>query len=452
MRIDNFIRCHLTLRVVDIIKKTKMVPMYKELMVSQWMEHSTLEALQMKRLIFLLKHAYENVPYYHRIFDRVGLDVNQFCDISELSKIPILTKRIIRKNFYDLQASNKVKFQPRRSQTSGSTGQPLIFNRDRESHSTGWANLWRALAFSGYNIGDEILIFSGGALMPKITPTKQRIYYELMGIKQRRAYHLSEEEIDSYVDYLCKVPRKPRYMYAYASAAYLLARKLIEMKKQSHFFDAVFTTSEVLKPGYRKVIEKAMGCKVYDTYGNNESCLYGFECERQKGLHYAMENAYLEILDNEGKEANSGETGRLIATNLKNYAMPFIRYDTGDLGSLIHEPCSCGRGLMRIGSIMGRTRDFIFTPDGRKIHGAFFNHFEPFYKTPWIESWHVRQDRINHIDIILRPDGKPIQSDIDYIRKLLKRSLGANMEIDFIIDNKLSITPAGKQKVIERLI
>jgi len=452
MRIDGFIRHHLTLRIVDIIKKTKMVPMYKELMVSQWMEYSTLEEFQMKRLICILRHAYENVPYYHRIFDKVGLNVSKFRDISELRKIPILTKKIIRENFYDLQAINRMKFQPRRNQTSGSTGQPLIFNWDRESHSACWANVWRALSVAGYNIGDKILILSGGALMPKITPIKKRIYYKLMGVKQLRAYHLSEEDINSYVDYLCKTSKRPRYMYAYASAAYLLARKLIEMGKQDHFFDAVFTTSEVLKPGYRQVIERAMGCKVYDTYGNNESCLYGFECERQKGLHYAMENSYLEIINDEGKEANYGEIGHLIATNLKNYAMPFIRYDTGDLGSLIQEPCSCGRGLVRIGDIIGRTRDFIFTPDGRKIHGAFFNHFEPFYKTPWIESWHIRQDRINHIDVILRPSGKPIQSDIDYMCKLLKRSLGAGMKIDFIIDNKLSVTPACKQKVIERLI
>jgi phenylacetate-CoA ligase len=132
--------------------------------------------------------------------------------------------------------------------------------------------------------------------------------------------------------------------------------------------------------------------------------------------------------------------------------MPFIRYDTGDLGSLMRDPCGCGRGLARIAGIMGRTRDFIYTPDGREIHGAFFNHFEPFYRTPWIAAWRVRQDRLDHLEISIRPDGEPREADIAHMRELLARGLGADMKVDFVMNPDLSVTPAGKQKVIECLI
>ena len=144
-----------------------------------------------------------------------------------------------------------------------------------------------------------------------------------------------------------------------------------------------------------------------------------------------------------------GETGRFIATNLFNYAMPFIRYDTGDLGIVLEEECGCGRGLKRIGNVLGRSRDFVYTPDGRQIHGSFFNHFEPFYTTPWISAWHIKQHAIDHITIYFCPDGTPLQNDIKKIIDTLKKALGEQMKIDVLIDEDLQVTPAGKLKLIE---
>jgi len=440
------------LPMVDRIKKTHMVRSYAEQMASQWRSRDEILALQRERLRALLVHAQENVPYYQRSFAEAGFDARAFKDPTELRVLPILTKTVIRENFEALQASNKEQFAPRRNQTSGSTGQPLVFYWDRDAHSAGWPNAWRGFSVAGFKLGDPVLILSGGALMPKVTPLKQRIYYKFMGITQLRAYHLSEEEIRSYLDYLDATPSHPPYLYAYASAAYLLSRYILAQGRRDIHFRGVFTTAEVLAPGYRETIEEALHCKVYDSYGNNEGCLAAFECEHQEGLHQAMEHAHLEVLNDTGAPVADGESGHFITTNLMNYAMPFIRYDSGDLGSLVAAACPCGRGLVRIAGIMGRTRDFIYTPDGREIHGAFFNHFEPFYRTPWIAAWRVRQDRLDHLEISLRPDGEPREEDMAHMRELLTRALGAEMHIDFVMNPQLSVTPAGKQKVIECLI
>lgn len=445
-------RRSLALPFVDWQKRTHMVGSYREQMRSQWLAPGELQSLQRRKLARLLRHAYDNVPYYRRVFDERGLRPDDVRDFADLAALPILNKTVIRENFEDLQAENRARFAPRRNQTSGSTGQPLVFFWDRDAHSAGWPNAWRAFAVAGFQLGDRLLILSGGALMPKVTPLRQRIYYAFMGITQLRAYHLSEEEMDAYVAYLAATPNHPRYLYGYASAAYLFGRYLLSRGRRDVRFRAIFTTAEVLSPQQRTVIEEAFGCRVYDTYGNNESCLAAFECERHDGLHYAMENAYLEVLDDCGAPAPAGETGRFIATNLENYAMPFIRYDGGDLGTLRDDPCPCGRGLLRIGNIMGRSRDFIYTPDGREVHGAFFNHFEPFYRTPWIAGWHVRQDRLDHLTISLRPDGDPVQADVDNMLMLLRKGLGEEMKIDVVMDSTLHTTPAGKQKVIECLV
>ena len=452
MSLSTALRSALAMPLVDRVKRTRMVANYSRQMDSQWRPLEEHERTQREKLARLLRHAYDNVPYYTRVFDERGFKPEKFADLADLKALPVLTKTIIRENFDALQARNRQEFAPRRNQTSGSTGQPLVFFWDKNSHGAGWPNAWRAFAVAGFRLGDPLLVLSGGALVPKVTPLRQRIYYKFMGITQLRAYHLSEAEMEGYIAYLESNPHHPQYMYGYASAAYLFGRYLLGRNRRDVRFKAIFTTAEVLAPNQGQVIEEAFGCKVYDTYGNNESCLAAFECEHNDGLHYAMENAYLEVLDDAGNGVRDGEPGHFVATNLENYAMPFIRYDSGDLGSLTRKPCVCKRGLLRIGNIMGRSRDFIYTPDGREIHGAFFNHFEPFYRTPWIAGWHVTQDRIDHLIISIRPDGQPVQADVDHMVELLHQGLGAEMRIDVVFDAKLHTTPAGKQKVIECLV
>lgn len=439
----------ISLKLVDLIKKTNSVRTYRELSNSQWYTRRQLKELQFSRTWALLQHAFENVPYYRRLFGEAGFDPHRFRDFSDLDVIPVLNKKIIRENFDRLMASNAAQYRPRRRQTSGSTGQPLVFCASDLSHGCGWANNWRAFSVEGFRPGDPFAVLTGGALMPNTTPVRQKIYSALMGMKQLPAYHLSSDVMDKYSVFIEKNV-KYEYLYAYPSAAYLLARHMLRKWGSSRTgVKAVFVTSEVLSPDQRDTIQRAFDCPVYDTYGNNETSLYAFECPLHDGLHYSMEHAYLEVLDPDGRACPPGETGRFIATNLFNYAMPLIRYDTGDLGVLTDGNCACGRGLERIAGILGRSRDFIYSPDGMRIHGAFFNHFEPFYRTPWIAAWHIRQDRIDHITISLRPDGPPVQKDMDKIDALLKKSLGEEMKIDFVLDEKLHVTPAGKLKLIE---
>ncbi|MFX0196548.1 MAG: phenylacetate--CoA ligase family protein [Candidatus Hodarchaeota archaeon] len=447
-RFKRFLFRNLALRFVDFAKKTHAVNSYHELMTTQWLTIDQFEDIQMKKLKKLLRHAYQKVPYYTKLFDERGLEPDHFQHFHDLLKLPVLTKKDVRANFDLLQVQNNQQYLPRQRQTSGSTGEPLIFNADQSSHSSIWASNWRAFSAGGFSLGEPIMTLSGGALMPRTTPLKQKIYAFCMNMLQLPAYHLSDEVIESYIAILRK-RRNRSYLFAYASAAYLLARYLKQHRINDISFKVVFTTSEVLSFMQRTVIQETLNCSVYDTYGNNETSLYAFECEHHNGLHYGMEHSYLEVLDQNNQPVKAGETGRFIATNLLNYAMPLIRYDTGDLGSSTNDNCDCGRGLRKINKILGRSRDFILTPDGREIHGAFFNHFEPFYKTPWIAGWHVFQDKLDHITISLRPDHTPQQNDIDEIKQLLKRALGEDLRIDIVVDESLYITPAGKQKVIE---
>ncbi|GBC63757.1 hypothetical protein DENIS_4755 [Desulfonema ishimotonii] len=448
-----FISAYFSLTLVDCIKKTKMLRTYRDLNKTQWLTKYHIEDIQIRRTKKILIHAFENVPYYRQLFKHRDFNPYRFQHFDDLRILPVLNKKKIRKNFNLLLAQNAHRFRPRRRQTSGSTAEPLLYYADELSHSCAWANNWRAFSMAGFQVGEPFVLLSGGSLMPRTTPTGQKIYAIMMRMKQLPAYQLDYAKTKFYIKLLQKY--KCAYIFAYPSLIYLLSRYLIKMgKSHSVKFKAIFTTSEVLSHSQREIIQKAFDCPVYDTYGNNETSLYAFECECRQGLHYSMEHSYLEVLDSEGQPCNAGDTGRFIATNLFNYAMPFIRYDTGDLGALSEEECACQRGLKKIRHILGRSRDFVCTPDGKQIHGSFFNHvlFKLFHMNPWIATWHVRQEAINHITISLYSDGSPVRKDTEKIKDMLKKTLGHEMKIDFIIDKKPHITPTGKQKLIESCI
>ena len=445
----NYIYNKFLLHIVDKIKNADNMTVYKDLLRTEYMSRADLESIQFDRLKKLVVHAYEHVPYYHDVFENAGFSPYDFSHPDQLNVLPLLDKQTIRDNYDRLQADNEAQYAPRGKSTSGSTGQPLVYQSSRLAHSCGWPNVWLAFSVVGFEVGDSFVILAGGALLPRSTTFTHKVYTRLMRIKQLPVYHMSEEEFGEYVDTL-KMFKKPFIMYAYANAAYHFALYVRRHGITGIPVKGVFTTSEVLGPHQRAAIEECLGCPVYDTYGNPESALFAFECQEQSGLHYDMLHSYTEILNDNNEPVPNGEHGHIISTNLANYVMPFIRYNTGDLGILSTEKyCCCGRGYHKLSNIIGRTRDVIYTPDGRKIHGAFFNHFEPFYTIPWIAGWHVLQDRIDHLTITIKPQGDPIVSDIEKMTQLLKKGLHNSMVIDFRFDDKLQTTSAAKLKLIE---
>ena len=441
----------LSLRLVDLVKKTDQLSLYHLLKRTQWLPTTELEAMQTERLRQILVHAYERVPYYTNLFKEIDFNPYELRRLDEISAIPVLTKRLARENSKLLRAANRQDYAPRLGKTSGSTGEPLVFDRDRMSHSVVWASNWRAFSVTGYEPGEPVVSLWGGMLMPNVTPRMHELYFRLMGVTQLPAYHLSDKIMDRYIRIIEKTC-KSSYMYSYASAAYLFARHLLKSGCNDISFKGIFTTAEVLSPDQRKVIEEGLNSPVFDTYGNNEATLTAFECEKRNGLHYSMELAYLEVLNEKDESCGPGETGRLIATSLTNYAMPFIRYDTGDIGSISDTPCACGRGLKKINQVLGRSRDFVITPSGRQVHGAFFNHFAPFYETSWVGRWYVRQEAIDHITINIYPVGPPSHADTERMRRLLTQALGEGIFVDIVINSDPNITPGGKQKVIESFV
>ena len=145
----------------------------------------------------------------------------------------------------------------------------------------------------------------------------------------------------------------PEFAYCYSSSAYLVAKYLL--RNGEHLpLEGVIVTSDQLFPHYRTAIEEAFKCNVFNNYGCNDGGAWGAECSEHVGFHHDFERSILEFEND----------GRLVTTDLWNYAMPFIRYENGDVGSWINTPCRCGRE-MPLFSITGRINDFLIAPSGK---------------------------------------------------------------------------------------
>jgi len=238
------------------------------------------------------------------------------------------------------------------------------------------------------------------------------------------------------------------FLYGYPSSLELFARFLLEDNQLNPLpMRAVFTTSEGLSLKARKTIEQAFKCRVIDTYGCNDGGIYSFECDRRNGFHVGMESVFVEIVDDDGNRVPAGKTGNIVTTNLMMRAMPLLRYKTGDVGALDYMECPCGRGLQRIVKLQGRERDFVLTPAGRKVHGAFFNHFEPFYAADWLRRFQVYQPDRQTLILRLMVSRKPTDRERQAITDALHEGLG---KMDFRLEyvDKMEMTRTGKFRVI----
>jgi phenylacetate-CoA ligase len=153
----------------------------------------------------------------------------------------------------------------------------------------------------------------------------------------------------------------------------------------------------------------------------------------------------MEIVDEDGTQLNEG-VGKILATSLNNYAMPFIRYDTGDMGALLEDQCGCGRGSKLLKEVLGRSVDILITPEGKQVHGWFFLFiFWEYCKG--IKEYQVVQKSLENIVIKIVPEDDFDEKQLEMIKSVVhSKSHGWNVEFKFV--DSIEKTRAGKHKFI----
>jgi len=406
----------------------------------QWLTRDEVIGYQDEKIRSLIKHAYDNIPFYRDIMTSRKLRPSDIEKVADLHKLPILTREDVRANKLRMIAGNYKKSQLIRGYTSGTTGSPLELIWDNEICHIKTVVDWRQKKIAGIKPGDKIAFFLGRTLVPlqKKNPPFWRHNYVLNHLFCS-SWHLSRRNIPYYFDKLSKF--SPLAIEGYPSTMFILAKYLVE-KGQTFPLKAAFTSSETLLPLHRETIEKAFGCKLFDFYGMAERVAFATECELHDGKHINMDFSVLEVINNDSEPSAPGQMGRIVATGFHNYAMPLIRYRTSDVTVLRGKPCSCGRSFDLMENVTTKDEDIISTKDGRYISSSIINAVT--HHLTSIAEHQVIQDDLEHVRMLIVKKPEFLESDGKFLEENLRKIMGDGMDIKVEYVDDIPRTTAGK--------
>jgi phenylacetate-CoA ligase len=421
---------------------------YKEI------EKGKFDELQNKYLEKILLHAYNNVPYYQEVFDKVGLIKSSKVYLEKFQEIPILTKEIIRKRFNDLTSKDLFKRKWFKNSSGGSTGEPQTFIQDNEYQN--WVLATQIFYFKKF-----LNIFPYEVKKVNLSGSERDLFRQKkslvscigMWLKKEiflNTFKVSPEDWIKYVEIINR--EKPYYIKAYASSIYQMARIIKEKKLHVWSPRFIYSTAETLMPFMRQVIEEVFRCKVYDFYGSREVGAIAGECVNGK-MHIFNFNNYAEIVNEKGESVKPGEMGRVLVTTLHNYSMPLIRYEIGDT-AILGNRCSCGVDTPILERVTGRITDNFKNKNGDIIHGEYFTHL--FYFRKWIKSFQVLQEKLDKITIFFVPSAEDKEwkntEEIREIEEKIRLVMGKDCEIEWQMVKEIPPTIHGKHLFTRSLI
>lgn len=407
----------------------------QKLMKQQWLKPQELEAIQLKMLRALLKHAYSNVPFYHEKLRSVGIFPDDITSIGDLQKIPITTKKEVKENFPHKILSQGTDINNCWiSQTSGSTGIPLKMVYGSRDEDYQKAVALRPNLSCGQKIRDKWAVFTSPShIVNKKWFQKLRVFSpEFISL-----FH----EPDEHIQILKKI--NPDILDGYASLIYLVAKRIQETDTDGIHPRLIFSTSELLTEDMRNCIESTFSVDVLDQFGCVELGRTAWECLEHTGYHIDSDAVIMEFL-RENMTVAQGERGEIVYTGLYNYTMPLIRYAVGDIGVPSDEQCSCGRGLPIMKLIEGRSDAFMKAPNGQIFSPIIWTVL--MRKIPGIGQFKVIQDRIDYIKVLLVKGSDFSDTTIPQIQQDIKTIMGIEMEVDVEIVSKIPREPSGKVK------
>ena len=415
---------------------------FAELNKSQWFSIDQLETLQMQRLTGLLNRAYDNVPYYQKLFDQHGIHPDDIRCLADLERVPILQKMTLRDCPEALVARNIEKRELIRDHTSGTTGTALVLYNTRDTHQRTWAFIERFRNWTGVTVADKRASFGVRIVAPfeqirppfwRYNPAEKQLLFSI--------YHLAPENLVAYSKALRRFA--PILIEGYPSAIYTLARFILDNKLETAHPKAIITTAETLFEYQRQIIEQAFGCKVYDFYGSSEFATFACECPKG-GLHVNSEFGILEILKEDGTRAGPGTWGKFVVTGFANGTQPLIRFEIGDMGIWTDRECACGRKLPLLEAVTGRIEDVVVTPNGRLIA-----RFDPIFKDMRnIVEAQIIQEALSDLRVKVVRDRGYSNADTAELLRQFNQRVGSDMRIQLEFVDQIPRTKSGKFRAV----
>lgn len=420
-----FIHEHIILSLSDLARGEQVHKYLRLLKEAENWTPEQVSEFQQRRLRQLLIYAAKEIPFYREWFHNHNLDSRT----ATLDQLPIVNKSIMRQEGIERFTA---KSFPKRNRivlrSSGSTGEPFVFYDTRLSYSVNMASKLRTWYQAGYRLGDRYMKISSsarGSWLKRLQDRFNRCSFEVFDL-------INDDSLGKILDDIERT--KPLFIRSYPDPLYMLALYREKHCNYSYQPKHIMTTASTMTDLQRKTIENVFGCRVIDSY----SCEGTPNTYQTKDSNiYRVCNYYgiIEVVDENGAPIKNG-TGRVVSTDLWNFAEPFIRYDTKDIVEVDNG---------NIVRIVGRSSECIALPDGSLLSAnnltSFFNK-----KVDTISAYRLVCHRNGSVEVLVVPTLRFSDSDkqetIDYWKERLKTPVKVTL-----VDN-LPMRKNGKYQTI----
>ena len=386
-------------------------------------EKNTKAVSTKEKLITLLEHAHRSVRYYKDI------------ETLEVQHFPVVTKVDIKNNYEGFK-SNRFKGKATHTMaTSGSTGTPFVIQQDSNKRKRTIAELIYFNSIAGQRLGQRYMYVKA---FPKPKSYMERLKQNVLPID---ILNLNKEKLEQ-IRYLLKRDKSIKSILAYASTYEQLAKYLYELGDTPGMFNlnSLFSSSAVLSPETKEKLTKIFGCSIIDRYSNQENGVLAQTRDTYSVFYINKANYHIELLKLDSDEpTKKGEVGRIVVTDLYNFAMPMIRYDTGDLAISDDDN---RENLNTLRNIQGRRVDIIYDTKGNMLTPHTWSVHMRKYKE--LKQWQFIQD--DKCEYTLKVNGgKGIYTKVDF-DNTLRSILGEDAIIEIQYVDEIPVLASGKFK------
>jgi phenylacetate-CoA ligase len=394
-----------------------------------------LREIQEAELMKLVRFV-RNLPFFREHYREVGKGAVR--GLEDLHRLPPVSKELMRRNLEGMRTGSS-PFDIH-VHTGGTTGTPMevVFWRrdfqrriamlDYYREKWGFEKGMRRATFSGRIIAND----SSRPFWRHNTIINQRLY---------STFHLAEENLGAYADDLRRF--KPMMIDGFPSAIGRVARYMVEHKLELDDPPrVVFSTSEGLYDFQRDLIERAFGCKSANQYGSAEGAPIVAECPLG-ALHYDIRSGVIE----------PRASGDVLVTSFTTYGTPLVRYEIGDSVELFDEPrtCSCGNNNPLVKSIVGRSQDFLVSPERGLVAVGLVDIFK---KTPAVfAKSQIVQRELGKVELLLVAEDEAVaRPHLKTLDEEIRKRMGVKIEIEFKFVSDIEPERSGKHRYIKNLL
>jgi len=400
---------------------------------------------------YILRKRKEIVDYHlknNTFYQELTSEVN----INDWNNLPVLTKKNLQKPLSERLAKG---FEPKKifiNKTSGSSGDPFIFAKDKPCHALTWASIIYRFGWFGIDFNSSYQARFYGIPLDFIGNKKERLKDFLSQRYRFTIFDLSDEILEGFLKHF-KV-KKFDYINGYTSSIVLFAKflqkKNLVLKDICPSMKVCVVTSEMLFEEDKLLMETQFGVPVVNEYGASELDLIAFE-NRNGEWQVNSETLFVEILDENNQPVPHGTEGRIVITSLYNKAHPFIRYDIGDIG-ILDEKSTFKKPILK--KLIGRTNDIAILPSGKKSPGLTF-----YYVTKSIieddgnvKEFIIKQTKFDSFEVDYVSENLLSADQIRQIEEAISLYLEPNLKFIFNRKNSLERTNRGKLKQFKSML